>query len=268
MTPECVRIAELLERSPAERAEPPAELRSHLDRCPHCRRLWQFLVETEPAEVSPGAQERIAERLTASLRPVRPLAKRRVIAFELLAVFLAASAVSVWAIGWGAAERMTMLQLLGLSAAALVAAAVAGTWLSAAMAPGERRWTGSGGLCAGSLAALALLVAALFPWEAQDGRFGIGYRCFRAGLLVSLPVVVPLALVLRRGFPASWGSVGAGVGLLAGLVGFLMLHLGCSLHSARHILGSHLAAPLAGAAVGYAIGKAFETLQRSRAAQT
>ncbi|MBI1357262.1 MAG: DUF1109 family protein [Acidobacteria bacterium] len=265
---DCESIAQFLERAgAAERAAPPEPIRAHLEQCPHCRELWRFMADAEPAALTPQAEERITQTLLGSLQAVRPLPSRTMIALAFMAVFLAVSALTVALVGWSSAQAMTTLQLLGMLAAILVSAGLTGFWLSGEMAPGEKRWTGPGGLCAGSLAALGTLILVLFPWEAPPGWLAISIKCFRAGFVLSLPAVAPLVWLLRRGFPLSWGAVGAGAGLLAGMVGFLMLHMECRFYSAPHIVLGHLTAPLAAAGVGYALGKVIEAYQRSRAAE-
>ena len=59
-----------------------------------------------------------------------------------------------------------------------------------------------------------------------------------------------------------------GAGMLAGLVGLVILHLGCTMHTAPHIMLGHLTLPLLGAAMGYGLGRALPLVTDRRAEDT
>jgi|GEM_PF-7007712 len=265
---DCARVAEYLEsRGLVEGAAPPAALSRHLENCSKCRRLWAFATDAESSPVSAEAEERIRQALLSDLAPVRPLPPRIVLAALFLLIFAGVAALTLFAMGANTAPGMTSLQLLGMLAAIVFSAAVAGFWISGEMAPGEKRWAGSAGLVGSLLIGLGLLVAVLFPWDVTGNLWAGSFKCFRAGFILSIPAAIPVAWLISRGFPASLRSIGAVAGLLAGLVGFLVLHMECTLYTAPHIAVSHLAAPLAGAAAGYLGGCILEALRRVRPAQ-
>ena len=73
-------------------------------------------------------------------------------------------------------------------------------------------------------------------------------------------------MLLRRGAVLSLGIVGAGAGLLAGLVGVVVLHFGCGMNNAPHVVLGHLGIPLAGALIGAAIGRLLRRMRPWRGA--
>jgi hypothetical protein len=249
-------------------SEPPAAVRRHLEQCRHCSALWSFARAEETLALDPATEEKIRCRLTEGLRPVRPLPPRHVLTLGFVAIFMVVSALILAAVGSTGRPAISVTQLLGLLAAVVLTAGAAGFWLSGAITPGEKRWTGAHALCAGALLALGLVVAVLFPWETPNTLAACSLKCFRAGLLFSVPAIAPLALLISRGCALSMRSVGAVAGLLAGLVGFLVLHIECSLHTAPHIAVGHLTGPLAGAALGYGFGLLVETVRRMRPVST
>ena len=264
---DCAQVTSYLDAAAATPGcEPPPEVRGHLQQCPRCRALWKFAREPEPKPLTldPAAVERIECRLLQALRPVRPLPARNVLTGGFVAIFVAVSALTLLAVGSGGRPAITLSQLLGLLAAVVLTAGAAGFWLSGAMTPGEKRWTGATTLCAGALLALGLVVAFLFPWEMPNSLLAGSLKCFRAGLLFSIPAVAPLALLISRGCALSMRAVGAVAGLLAGLVGFLVLHIECSLYAAPHIAVGHLTGPLAAAAAGYGFGFILEKVRGMR----
>jgi len=116
---------------------------------------------------------------------------------------------------------------------------------------------------------------ALTPIELPERRapsfedfFAHGLGCFVTGFAYSLPAAGIILVLLRRGSPLQLETVGMGAGMLAGLVGLVILHLGCTMHTAPHIMLGHLAIPLLGAAMGYGIGRVLPLIEDRRAAKT
>lgn len=265
---DCDRVAAYLESGGAsERAQLPADLSRHLESCDGCRWLLSFATDSAPAGVDSDVADRIHQKMLETLQPVRPLPSRGMLALLFVAIFVGVSALAVFATGGSAASAMTSQQLLGMLAAILLSAGLAGYWVSGEMAPGEKRWVGAAGLCGASLLGLGLAVMFLFPWNMPENFWAGSLKCFRAGFLLSIPAVAPIAFLISRGFPLSLRSAGAAAGLLAGLVGFLFLHMKCTLYAAPHIGVGHLAAPLAGAMAGYLGGLLIESMRRIRAVE-
>ncbi len=267
MLMDCGQVTTFFDRaSPAERRTPPVEVRAHLDRCKPCRAIWEFLTEPGVAEVSPETQQKIEHTLLDTLEPVKPIAGRGVLALGFLCIFGLVSAGIIGYMGIQGAAMMTSLQLAGLLAAFLVSVVLASIALSGEMSPGDRRWLPPGRQIAATLLAITALCAVLFPWELSQGWMSGTWHCFRDGFLYSLPAAGLAIALLGRGAVLSWPRVGAGAGLLAGLVGATALHLGCTMQTAPHILVGHLAIPAIGALAGYGIGRLLPSIWSARRA--
>jgi hypothetical protein len=94
-----------------------------------------------------------------------------------------------------------------------------------------------------------------FPWRVDVPFLAEAWTCFRAGFLISLPSAALAVLLLSRGAPLSPETVGAGSGLLAGLVAVLSLHFSCPIIGAPHITVGHVLVPVAGVLIGHTVGK-------------
>jgi hypothetical protein len=210
-----------------------------------------------PAEASGAAPQKIAERLVESLRPVTPLPGRAILVGAFMAIFATVTALLFAFVGTRGAESMTVLQLAGVLAAILAAAGLASFSLSGEMTPGQRRFVRPSTMTAGILFILFALISGLFPWA--EGTLQ-GWHCFLSGFACSIPAVVLVLWVVRKGAPLAYGTVGAAAGLLGGLVGMAAIHVGCSLLSAPHMAAGHLTIPLAGAVAGYLAGRALPYL--------
>lgn len=277
----CDRTSEYLESGGASALQtPPADVAEHLASCDECRRLWDFVRDAESIdprhlgseasprnEVDSELEDRIRRQLLDTLEPVRPLPSRLALSSIFLLIFVVVSALALAASGASVSAAMKSLQLLGMMAAILVSAALAGFWLSGRMAPGDKRWSSASGFTVMLLGALGMAVAAFYPWGTPGDFWAGSFKCFLAGFVFSIPAVAPVAFLISRGYPISLRSVGAVAGLLAGLVGFVFLHLACTVYSAPHILVGHLAAPLVAASVGYLVGLAIESVRRLRTAE-
>jgi hypothetical protein len=212
-------------------------------------------------EGSTAAEQRIAERLVQSLHPVTPLPSRAILVAAFLAIFAAVTALLFAFIGTRGAQNMTVLQLAGVLAAIVSSAALASFSLSGEMTPGQRRFVRPGTMTTGILFVLFALIWGLFPWT--EGAVQ-GWHCFRSGFVCSIPAVLLVLWVVRKGAPLAYGTVGATAGLLGGLVGVAAIHVGCSLLNVPHMAAGHLTIPLACAIVGYLAGWILPRLLPSR----
>lgn len=210
-----------------------------------------------PPATSTDAEQRIADWLLGSLHPVTPLPSRTTLAAGFLAIFAVVTALLFAFVGTRGAENMTALQFAGVLAAILSAAGLASFFLSGEMTPGQRRFIRPSTMIAGILFTLSALVFGLFPWAEGSVR---GWHCFLSGFACSIPAVVLVLWIVRKGAPLAYGTVGATAGLLGGLVGMAAIHVGCSLLSAPHMAAGHLTIPLAGAVIGYLSGWAIPYL--------
>jgi len=236
----------------AEVSPLPDEIASRADELESCRRLRRFAQDRETAAPSCAVQERITEALLSSLRPVRPLPSRGVLALGFLAIFGAVSALITAWVGLAGAREMTFWQSVGVLVCVVASAGVVSLSLSSRMIPGEGRIIAPGWLAFGVIGSLVLLTAALFPWGGDWAPSN--WKCLQAGCLFALPAAVLAVGLLRLGAPQAWGAVGAAAGLLAGLVGMATLHVGCSLQMVSHLMLQHVMVPVLGALAGYGIG--------------
>ena len=248
----------------------PEGVREHLGACPHCRSVWEFFAGGDtPTEVSPEVQSQIEDTVLGSLEPVSPLPSARVLASMFLLIFGGLSAIVIGLTGLRhGAVGMGALQFAGALGIVGAAAVLTALTLSRGMVPGEKTWVLPARLTVLTLLALFAVVGILFPWSWTQDFFPAGWRCFRHGLMFSLPAGLLFVGILRRGAVLSLGAVGAAAGLLAGLVGVVVLHFACGMHTAPHIAIAHLGVPLAATVTGFLMGRFLPPLlPGARAAQ-
>ena len=239
-----------------------AEVRRHLEACGHCRNLWEFLVGSPESDPLGGEQRaEITRAITESLDPVTPLPGSRLLTLGFLLIFGLLSAGFVGLSGIRGTSAMGWVQFAGVLGIVGAAAFLLAFTLSREMVPGEKRLLTPARLFLVSLVPLFLAVFLLFPWESGNNPAPQSWHCFKAGCMFSLPAAGLVVLVLRRGAVLSLGIVGAGAGLLAGLVGVVVLHFGCGIPNAPHIALSHLGVPLIGAVIGGLMGRSLRRLR-------
>ena len=244
--------------------------RKHLGTCPHCRSVWELFARGDtPAEVSPEVQSQIEDTVLGLLEPVSPLPSAGVLTSMFLLIFGGLSAIVIGFTGLRQGTvGMDTMQFAGALGIVGAAAVLTALMLSRGMVPGEKTWVLPARLTVLTLLALFAIVGVLFPWSWTQDFFPASGKCFRHGFMSSLPAALLFVLILRRGAVLSLGAVGAGAGLLAGLVGVVVLHFGCGMHTAPHIVIGHLGVPLAGTVAGFLMGRFLPPLlPGARAAQ-
>lgn len=260
----CERAAEFFASDAASSGAAPPELQAHLDTCPHCARMWALTSPDATAgvkgEVASETVAAIAAQLGQGLSPVKPMPGRSILALGFLSIFGLVSTAVIAYLGMTGALMMTWLQLAGVLAAILVGAGMLAVTLSGEMAPGDPQRAPLSTQTWFIALTLVVLAAVLFPWEFSEGWLGGSWHCFQAGFAFSLPAAGLALALLGRGSVMSWSSVGAGAGLLAGLVGATALHLGCPMHTAPHVTLGHMAIPALGGAIGWCFGKIMPAL--------
>ena len=232
----------------------PAQVHMHLEQCQSCKALWDFLTGQDTAELTPELRSRINRAVQQSLEPVKPLLSARLLTLGFLLIFGAISAGFVGVAGLGGANVMGNTAFAGMLGVIGAAAFVVALTLSREMSPGEKRVLTTPQLFLLLLAPLFLAASLLLPWDFSHNILPGSWRCFRHGFMFSLPAAGLVVMLLRRGAVLSPGVAGAAAGLLAGLVGVVVLHFGCGMNNAAHVALAHLGVPLAGALIGAAIG--------------
>lgn len=248
----CSDFDTILDRVAEDALSP--EAAAHVESCGRCRRLWGALraVPGTVTDVPEGIQQRIAAYLNARLKPVSPMPARAVTVAALLGAFAVVLLAFVLLGGGRALTAMSATQVIALGAVTLAAAWAAALSASREIVPGEaappRR------LMPALAAALLLSALALFPWHPEKRFVDHGVRCLLSALTIALPAAGLFWLVLRRGYALAPGRLGAILGLLAGLSGFMIVQSSCPLLEAAHISVWHAGALGVGAFAGFAGG--------------
>ena len=192
--------------------------------------------------------------LLSRMEPVRPLAPERYWVAALAAIFVAIAVAGAARLGFFGVNALSAAQLiviLGLLAAAAIAAAIG---VAREMAPAGMRALHPAALAAISIGLFAAAAALLFR-DYSVARFGSGIRCLRAGLLFAAPAAAMTWIVARRGFILDRVAAGTGIGLLAGLTGLAMLELHCPILTAPHVIVWHAGVLVLSAAAGAIAGR-------------
>jgi Negative regulator of sigma F len=208
--------------------------------------------------------ESVESVLLKDLRPVRPLAP--VWSFSALLVGLFA----FLAILSGSILGLHGIRVLSPSQIAWIFSALLGTGMMAAIASAREMRPASGvrfGYFVPIIAnALFLIVfAALLTGYGMQNFVAEGIPCLVAGLSVSLPTAVAIALILRRGFILDWKKAGTVAGTLAGLAGLGMLELHCANLKAIHVIAWHVAVVVMSGSAGFAFGWTVDRFRSRKA---
>lgn len=228
------------------------------------RILAQAADRAFPPDAGRGVIERVEGALLKDLRPVKPLAPWWAFTLAFLAVFAALAAASGTALGLHGIRVLTAEQTALIFPALLVAA-----WLAALACVREMR--PAGGTRLGAVALLLacggfpLVFSLIFGDYGLPGFVSEGVPCLVAGLCVSIPTGMVMALILRRGFVMDWSKAGVAAGTLAGLTGLGMLELHCRNLKAIHVIFWHVAVVAASGMLGFAIGWIADEYRRRKA---
>jgi hypothetical protein len=229
--------------------------------------LEQILAQAAQRELLPDAQRAAIQRaqrtLLAGLRPAKPLASPRWFLLSFIAV-CAGFAVSIAAI-----LGMHGLHVLGAVQGAAIFTALLALAMLAAVAC-ERAMRPAGGARLGWQAWLVaaivfpVLFSLVFHGYSTLNFVHEGIPCLVAGLAVSLPTGLIVALILRRGFVMEWSSAGLAAGTLSGLAGLAMLELHCPNLKAIHVISWHVAVVVLAGILGWGIGWLADERRRKR----
>lgn len=212
-------------------------------------------VEPRGDDVPPGLQQALERKLTAGLRPVKPLRPARfyvAIWSIVFAVVVTAGVLRLGAFGlpeMGPAMSALVIGVLTASAAVLMIS------LAFQMRPGSRFRVAPGVLPVMVAAAVILLYRILFPIEPLDDFWPDVRVCFTAGIATAAIAAVLVWFALRRGAFASPAIAGITAGLLAGLAGTILLAIHCPILEFRHVALGHVGAAVVAALAGLAIAR-------------
>ena len=263
MTIDCRQVDEHLDRLLAEPAAGlPDAVRTHVEQCPRCERLYHWM--TGPAPVEPGADrlaQTLRDRVAADLKPVKPLPSTPVLVLRFLVVMLAIEVLFVRWRGPGALADLSVLQLVVVVLTFGAAAVLLAVSLSCQMVPATRQRLPVPALLAGVAALFALVVLLLFPWGDPHSD-DLTSACTWFGLGVAAPTALITTLLARRGAPLDYARLGASVGAASGLLGVMVLQIHCTRLQASHYVIWHGLVLLVSLCVGAAAGAAARGLTR------
>ena len=215
-----------------------------------------------------GEDSRVVESvegaLLKDLRPVRPLSPVWLFSALLVGLF------AFFAVLSGSILGLHGIRVLSPSQMAWIFSALLGTATMATVASAREMRPASGvrfGYFVPVIANVLFLIvfATLLTGYGMRHFVAEGIPCLVAGLSVSLPAAVAIALILRRGFVLDWKKAGTVAGTLAGLAGLGMLELHCANLKAIHVMAWHVAVVIMSGTVGFAIGWAADRFRRRKA---
>jgi hypothetical protein len=207
-----------------------------------------------PPAPAPEVLERITESIAGSMRPVRPLPPRWILAGAVALVCAAVALGGGGGLGFFGLIKMTVLERVAVFSVLGILILAVASELASAMIPGKLRRFSSSGLLAMTFILLAAVLGACFR-EYQTTLFmHAGLVCLTIGLLHAIVAGLLGWLVLRRGFAVNPLSAGLAAGTLAGLAGLGMLELHCPNFQAAHVLVWHLGVLLMSAGLGRLCG--------------
>jgi hypothetical protein len=248
-----------------ERAALPPKAQEHLQACSRCREMADLLLAIPgDAFLRPDLARTLEQKLTRTLKPVRPLAPVGRYATALLVLF---GAIAIFC---GLGMRPFGLRVLNPLDLVLIFGPLAGAAgllalsLASQMSPGARMTARPAWILPAILLSLFAIFAALIPFH-PESNFWHGRACFFAGMKVAIPTGVALWLLLRRGAFLHPKTAGATAGLLAGLAGVAALEIHCPVLAGGHIEAFHWSVALVSALAGLAAGTAVEPRVRRTA---
>jgi len=244
-------------RALSEESRLSLQAQNHVRSCKGCQELVSAMnipVDTP----SQATLRQIAESITTSLRPVRPVAPARYFLGAFVGIFVSIVAIGVYRIGAFAIAVMTPLQTIAILSALAVSTGLLAYSLVHQMIPGSRHRISPRLLPVAITISLTIAMAVLFHFQHERNFWGNAWACIRAGTPFGVLAAVPFWLVLRRGAILSPTMSGAATGLFAGLVGTSVLEIHCPNLNAWHILVSHLGVAILCALAGLVIGLATE----------
>jgi hypothetical protein len=213
-------------------------------------RFW----ESGAADLPPEHVNQIASRLAGDLTPVRPLPPAGLLTTAFALIFAALVLLGGLALGDRALQRMDWSTAVFTFTALAASVCLLSFALSGEMAPASRRFAPPWMLALGILFGVAVLFAALFPYQEERSFWLHAWLCLRVGLAVGALGAALFWLILRRGAVLHRRTSGALAGLLGGLAGTTILEVHCPNFNDAHILAGHWGAAALCAGLGWLAG--------------
>jgi hypothetical protein len=245
----------------------------HLDQCPHCRSLYDWMSEaSRAASISPAREQRIAHALRMSLPHVKPLPPLRVSIASLIVLFVALSGGLIAVMGTAGIARASLTQIVGIGVLLTTGVCLFSAMLAKQVRPGSYQHVPWQMALAAIGFALLTAMGVLFPWDLAPRFVGQGLPCVLAGVSMAVPAAALLWLAVRHGTALSIITTGGTLGATAGLLGMTVLQVKCPHQEAPHLLAWHgsvlLIAVGSGVLAGWLLQRSSDTRylpNRSRA---
>lgn len=218
-----------------------------------------------PHPVEPALLERVTGAIQASLRRVRPLPPKWILAGGPVLICAAIATAGAAHAGFYGFAKLGLLDRALIFCTLGVLIWAAGMAFVSEMIPGSRRIVTSGTLLLISCVALLGVFVVLFRDYHTEHFISVGLTCLFTGFAFAVPAGLLGWLVLGRGFAVNRIAAGLAAGTLGGLAGVTLLELHCANFEAPHILLWHTAVVPLSAAVGAIIGWALRFWSRSEA---
>jgi Negative regulator of sigma F len=216
-------------------------------------------------QLQPALLKRIADSISSSLRPVRPLPPTWMLSGGLTLICVAVAVAAAAGTGFYGIENLSLWERALIFSTLGILVWVAGKEFVSQLVPGSRPYFSVGAFLTISTAALLGVFALVFRDYHIDHFISAGIACLLTGLLLAIPAALLSWLLLRRGFALNSVAAGLVGGALAGLCGVTMLELHCANFQALHVLVWHTAvmpvSAAAGALVGWAL-RGHSTLEK------
>jgi hypothetical protein len=210
-------------------------------------RILNHAAGPEP-DPDPALLDRIAGSIGSTLKPVRPIAPRWVIAAGLSVICAAVAVAGALLLGPHGIQKMHAAEIAIIFPVLGLLIWFGGVRCAGEMIPGSRRRFAPWFFPIGAIVALLAVFAILFHNYRTERFVSQGLVCLRAGLLQAIPAALAGWFLLRRGFAVNAVAAGFAIGAFAGLAGVSMLELHCVNFEAPHVMIWHTGVlPLAGA---------------------
>jgi hypothetical protein len=214
--------------------------------------------------VEPELLKQIAGSMQSSLRPVRPLPPKWMLAAGLTLICAAVATGAAARAGFYGIEKLALWERVLIFSMLGMIAWTWGVEFVSQLIPGSRRHLSVGTLLSIGTALLLGVFELVFRDYRTDHFISAGLACLMSGLLVAIPAALLSWLLLRRGFAVNTVAAGFVGGALAGLCGVTMLELHCANSQALHVLVWHTGVVPVSAAVGALAGWALRRLELRR----
>lgn len=200
--------------------------------------------------MDPALVDRVVTSISSSLRPVRPMSSRRVLAAALILICVAVAFAGAARLGFYGVRALNVFERALIFPALGILLWVAARTCVSAVIPGSPCCLTPRSLLAAAGVTLVAIFAVLFQDYGTDRFLSRGLACLNAGLMDAIPAAIAGWFVLRRGFAVDAIAAGIVAGTLAGLAGITMLELHCPNLTAPHVMLWHTGVVVSGSAIG------------------